>query len=170
MNTTIRKTRVCTFETLDETLRQAIRSHGTEYGLQDLETNVLMCCETLSAWQQKGFHGGIRTTLSVVYVTPRWLVWVDGSHAGTAQLKHIDVSDSDGYSISPDQGLHVSGRYTRKNSTGNLFIVLDSEADGRKFRRILQGALLASRRSGRFSQKAPSHPVTLEREAPFLGK
>ena len=152
MNRSIYKTRACTFETLDEKLRDAIRGHGTDYGLQDLETDILMCCETLSAWQQRGFHGGIRTTLSVVYVTPRWLVWADGSRnqtamAGTAQLKDIDVGDSSsaGYSISPDQGLSVSGRHTHKNRKGVTFIVLDSGIEGRKFRRVLQKALQASR-------------------------
>ncbi|MGE5374441.1 MAG: hypothetical protein ACM3XO_05235 [Bacteroidota bacterium] len=170
MNGAVRKTRICSFETLDEKLRDAIRSHGTEYGLQDLETDVLMCCETLSAWQEKGFHGGIRTSLSAIYVTPRWLVWADGSRdqeamAGTAQLKHIDVGDAHsagGYSISPDQGLSVSGRTTRRTNPETLFLVLDSEAEGRQFRRVLQDALLASRRSGRFSKKAASHAMLLE--------
>jgi len=168
MNNALRKTRACTLETLDETLRDSIRSHGKEYGLQDLETDVLMCCETLSAWQKKGSHGGIRTILSVIYVTPKWLVWADGSRdqdarAGTAQLKHIDVADSQNtgsYSISPEQGLMVSGRYTHQNSTGTLFLVLDSEAEGRQFRRILQEALQASRRPEQFLKKAVSlHPT-----------
>jgi hypothetical protein len=170
MNRTLRKTRSCSFQALDGKLRDAIRSHGTEFGLQDLETNILMCCETLSAWQQKGFHGGIHTSLSVVYVTPTWLVWADASWdqdptAGTAQLKHIDVSDSVGpgsYNISSDQGLRVSGRQTRKNSRGTTFLVLDAEAEGRQFRQVLQEALLASRRSGRFSRSSPSKKDPLQ--------
>ena len=176
MNKTIHKTRACTIATLDEKLRDAIRRHGTEFDLQDLETDVLMCCETISAWQQKGFHGGIRTTLSVIYVTPIWLVWADGSQdqaalAGTAQLKHIDVSDprsTAGYSISLDQGLNVRGLFTHANSAGNIFILLDSEREGHKFRQVLQEALLVSRRAGRFSPKSGSHGFALPARGGFL--
>ena len=156
MNRSIHRTRACTIETLDEKLRDAIRGHATEYGFQDLETDILMCCETLSAWQQRGVHGGIRTTLSVIYVTPRWLVWVGGSRdqdalAGAAQLQDIEIDDSHGtgrYSISPDDGLCVSGHLTHKTRKSATFIVLDSGVEGRKFRRVLQKALLASRRPG----------------------
>ena len=153
MNKTTRKTRACTLETLDEKLRNAIRDHGAQYGLVDLESDVLMCCETISVQQKKGFFGGIKTTLSAVYVTRKWLVWADSSQlndaiAGTAQLKHIDVIDYSNtacYSISPDQGLNVTGRYTNKNRTGITFIVLDSDTNGQKFRNVLQEALQASR-------------------------
>ena len=153
MNKTTRKTRACTLETLDEKLRNAIRDHGAQYGLVDLESDVLMCCETISVRQKKGFFGGIKTTLSAVYVTRKWLVWADSSQlndaiAGTAQLKHIDVIDYSNtarYSISPDQGLNVTGRYTNKNRTGITFIVLDSDTNGQKFRNVLQEALQASR-------------------------
>jgi len=153
MNTVTRKTRTCTIETLDEGLKTAIRAHGTKYGLADLESDILMCCETISVHKKKGLFGGIKTTLSGVYVTPKWLVWVDSSKrndagASTAQLKHIDVRDYEttaSYGITPDQGLNVTGRYTDKNKTGITFIMLDSEADGHRFRKVLKEALLVSR-------------------------
>jgi hypothetical protein len=149
MNITSRKTRACTIETLDEGLKSAIRAHGTKYGLGDIESEVLMCCETISSQQKKGLFGGTKTTLSAVYVTPKWLVWVDSNErndagAGTAQLKHIDVRDyrtTASYNITPDQGLNITGRYTDKNRTGITFIVLDSEPDGQKFRQVLDEAL-----------------------------
>ena len=149
MNTTSRKTRACTLETLNEGLKTAIRTHGTKFRLEDIESDILMCCETISVQQKKGLFGGIKTTLSAVYVTPKWLVWVDGSErnsadAGTAQLKHIDVRDyqtTASYPIMPDQGLNITGRYTDKNKTGITFIMLDSEPDGQKFRQVLDQAL-----------------------------
>lgn len=149
MHAITRKTRVCTVETLDEGLKTAIRTHGEKYGLEDIEANILMCCETITMHQKKGLWGGIKTTLSAVYVTPKWLVWVESTGrddvtAGTAQLKHIDVRDyrtTAQYAITPDQGLNITGRYTDKNRTGITFIVLDSEADGLKFRHVLEEAL-----------------------------
>ena len=144
-----RRTRTCSMDTLDGDLKAAIRAHGTKFGLTDIETDILMCCETLTVHQKKGFLGGIRTTLSAVYVTPRWLVWADSSDrddvaAGTAELKQIDVRDFPTparYAISPDQGLNITGRYTGRNRPGITFIVLDAEADGQKFRQVLDEAL-----------------------------
>jgi hypothetical protein len=149
MNLTTRKTRACTLDTLDEALKDAIRAHAVKYRLDDVESHILMCCETLSFRNKKGLFGGIRTTLSAVYVTPKWLVWADSSGrnnvvAGTAQLSQIDVrdyQDTAQYAITPAQGLNITGRYTDKNKTGITFIVLEAEADGQKFRQVLNEAL-----------------------------
>ena len=146
---TTRKTRACMLETLDEELKAAIRAHGAKHGLDDIETHILMCCETISIRQKKGFLGGLRTTLSAVYVTPKWLVWADSvnqndAHVGTAQLKHIHVSryqNIDDHSFALDQGLNITGHFTNENKTGMAFIVLDSASDGQKFRRVLEEAL-----------------------------
>ena len=122
--------------------------------MADLESDILMCCETLSARQKKGFLRGIKTTLSAVYVTPKWLVWAASSLEGdaavwTARLIDIEIDDArltaSGYTISPDQGLNVTGRYTNQDTTGPSFIVLDSGVVGQKFRKVLKRALLASR-------------------------
>ena len=148
MITTTRTTRACTPETLDENLKAAIHAHGTKYGLKDIESDILMCCETLSVRQNKGLFGGTKTTLSAVYVTPKWLVWADSTDrndagVGTAQLKDIDVRDyqtTASYAITPDQGLNITGRYTDRNKTGITFIVLNSAQDGQKFRQVLEEA------------------------------
>jgi hypothetical protein len=147
MYATTRKTRICTLETLDEKLRAAIHAHETEYGLEDIQCDILMCCETISARRQKG--GGIKTTLSAAYVTPKWLVWVDSANpddaqVGTAQLNHINVSqyrNSISYILIPDQWLNITGRYTDKNNTGRAYIVLDFESEGQRFRGVLEKAL-----------------------------
>ncbi|MCI0550031.1 MAG: hypothetical protein L0287_03675 [Anaerolineae bacterium] len=149
MNAITRTTRACTIETLNEGLRNAMRTHGARYGLNDIESDVLMCCETISVRQKKGLFGGIKTTLSAVYITPKWLVWADSTDqndagVGSAQLKHIDARDyktTASYTISPDQGLNITGRYTDKNRTGITFIVLSSESAGQKFRQVLEEAL-----------------------------
>lgn len=149
MNMTSRKTRACTLDTLDEALKNAIRSYAAKYGLDDVESDVLMCCETLSVRPTNLLLGGIKTTLSAVYVTPKWLVWADSSGgdeaaAGTAELSQIDVCDhraTTQYAITADQGLNITGRYTDKNRTGFTFIVLEAEADGQKFRDVLHDAL-----------------------------
>ena len=42
MHRTTRKTRACTLDTLDEHLKTAIFAHAVQYGLDDLECNILM--------------------------------------------------------------------------------------------------------------------------------
>jgi len=155
MNTTTRKTRACTMERLDEKLKAAIRAHETKYGLAGIETDILMCCETISIHPKKGLFGSLKTTRSAVYVTPKWLVWADSNgqndaSAGTAQLGQIDVRDyqtTASYAITPDQGLNITGRFTDKNKTGITFIVLDAEADGRAFRHVLEEAMSKATKS-----------------------
>jgi hypothetical protein len=168
MNGTTRSTRACTFKTLDEKLREAIHLHGAEYGLADLESDILMCCETLSARQKKGFLRGIKTTLSAVYVTPTWLVWAASDQEGdaaawTARLIHIEIKDTrltaSGYTISPDQGLNVTGHCTNDDTSELRFIVLDSGIVGQKFRRVLRRALAASRADTSLTLSA--HPETI---------
>ena len=45
------------------------------------------------------------------------------------------------YSITPAQGLNITGPYTDKNRMGITFIVLEDEPDGQKFRQVLEEAL-----------------------------
>lgn len=149
MNSATRKTRVCTIDALDEELRAAIRAYGTKLGLEDMESDVLMCCETISFSKRRGFLGGIQTTLSAVYVTPKWLVWADSSGqndvaVGAAPLNQIDVHNdrsSAVYAITPDQGLNITERDTGRNRKETTFIVLEAQSAGKKFRQVLNSAL-----------------------------
>jgi hypothetical protein len=150
MNAATHKTRACTIDALDAELKAAIRAHGAKFGLEDLEADILMCCETITIHPKKGSFGGIETTLSAVYVTPKWLVWVESSGrndvaAGAAQLSQIGVRNerpATQYAITSAQGLTIIGRYTDENRTGITFILLEAEGDGQKFRRVLDEALI----------------------------
>lgn len=149
MNRITRKTRICTLDTLDEDLKSAIHAHARKHALNDLESDVLMCCETLSVRQKKEFGGGIQPTLSAVYVTPKWLVWADSTDrsdasVGASQLIYVERWDdraASGYSMPAEEGLNITGLFTVKNKPGLVFIALDSNADGQKFRQVLEQAL-----------------------------
>jgi len=149
MNTPTRTTRECSLDNLNPALRAAMRANAAQYQLGDLEPDVLMCCETTSIHQKKGMFGGADTTLSAVFVTPKWLIWADSTDqnhagAGSAELRLIDVRDYETTAmnaIAPDLGLNITGRYTDRNKTGMTFIVLGSGPDGQKFRQVLGEAL-----------------------------
>ena len=73
---------------------------------------------------------------------PKWLVWADSSRrnnvvAGMAQWRQINVREF----RDTAQGLNITGRYTNKNKTDITFIVLEAQADGQKFRQVLDGAM-----------------------------
>lgn len=148
MNTITRTTHASTFDALNDTLKAAIHAHSANYGLGDIISDVLMCCETVSVIRKAGLFNSTRTTLSAVYITPQWLVWAEGmqnkdASAGSALLRNIDVrdyQDTASNTSMPDEGLNITGRYTDKNKTGIIFIGLDTDIDGQKFRQVLEQA------------------------------
>ena len=148
MNANTRVTRECTFRELAPPIISAIRAHIAEYGLNNPEPDIMICCETTTTREKRGLFGkSTETTISGVFLTPQWLVW-SGTKEGTgsAQLKHIDVhdfADSAMYAISPDLGLNITGRYTNHNQTGQVFIGLASGSSGQKFRDMLHKAIEA---------------------------
>lgn len=150
MNTTTCTTRACTIEELDQNLKNALRAYGRQFGLEDIESDVLMCCETKSILQKNGLFGGKEeVTHSAAYITPKWLVWAIDANggpvsAGSAQLRNIDARDYEAtamFPIVPNHGLNITGRYTDVNKTGMTFISLGPEPDGQNFRHILKEAL-----------------------------
>lgn len=150
MNTTSCTTRACTIEELNPDLKNVLRTHGKQFGLEDIESDVLMCCETRSIVQKNGWLGGKEeVTHSAAYVTPKWLVWAiaangDSASAGSAQLRNIESRDYEStamFAIVPNHGLKITGRYTDVNKTGMTFISLGSEPDGQNFRQVLKEAL-----------------------------
>ena len=153
MNTTSSSTRACSIEELNPDLKNALRKHSRQFGLEDIESDVLICCETQSVVQTNGWLGRKeQVTHSAAYVTPKWLVWaiaVKGgpARAGSAELRNIESRDYEStamYAIVPNHGLNITGRYTDVNKTGMTFISLGSEPDGQNFRQILKEALKKS--------------------------
>jgi hypothetical protein len=150
VNTTTCTTRACTIEELSLNLKNALRAHGQQFDLVDIESDVLMCCETRSVLQKNGMFGGKQeVSFSAAYITPKWLVWANSDKgnavsAGSAQLRNIETRAYEStamFAILPNQGLNITGRYTDVNQTGMTFISLGSEPDGKNFRRVLKEAL-----------------------------
>ncbi len=110
MSETKRITRICTINELKPLLSSAIRAHIKQYQLGDIEPSILMCCETTSVQQKKGFFGGSENAVSAVIVTPQWLLWVESinnnvAEVNSALLSHIDIHDYAGSAkgtIAPD--------------------------------------------------------------------
>jgi hypothetical protein len=149
MSETKRLTRICSIDELNPVLSSAIRAHIKQYQLGDVESSILMCCETTSVQQKKGFFGGSENAVSAAIVTPQWLIWAESVSNKTAEvnsalLSHIDIHDyarSAMGTISPDTGMNITGRYTNAVKTGAAFIGIGTDQNGIKFREVLHDVM-----------------------------
>jgi hypothetical protein len=149
MSETKRSTRICTIDELNKKLSIAIRVHFKKFNLGDIESSILMGCETTSVQQKKGVFGGSEEAISAVLVSPKWLVWAECVNnkvvdVNSAMLKQIEIHDyasSAMGTISPDTGMNVTGRYSDVSKTGQAFIGVGMDAAGIKFRATLQDAM-----------------------------
>ena len=150
MNAYIRSTRECTFADLRSELVIAIRKHIEKYRLEDIESTLLICCETTSTTQKTGlFTNGSETTITGMIVTQQLLIWTNGKKRDepivrSALLRNIDVQDFENtamHQINPDSGMNITGRYTDVTKQGQAFIGLGIDPDGEKFRQMLQHAI-----------------------------
>lgn len=83
MNVYTRSTRECTFMALPPELITAIRKHIEKYKLGDVESSLLICCETTSTSQKSGlFANGSEATITGMLVTAQLLVWTKGKKKG----------------------------------------------------------------------------------------
>ena len=154
MNAYIRSTRECTFSDLRLKLVSAIHNHIEEYKLGDVESSLLICCETTSTTQKTGlFANGSETTVSGMIVTTKLLIWTNGKKKDkpivrSALLRNIDVQDFENtamYRVNPDSGMNITGRYTDVTKQGQAFIGLGIDPAGEKFRQVLQQAIQKAR-------------------------
>ena len=145
-----RSTSECAFSDLRPELVAAIREHVEKYKLEDIESSLLICCETTSTIQKTGFFiSDPKTTITGMLVTNQLLIWTNGKKKDkpivrSALLRNIDAQDFENtamYQVNPDSGLNVTGRYTDVTKQGQAFIGLGTDPDGEKFRQVLQHAI-----------------------------
>lgn len=149
MNAYTRSTRECTLADLRLEMTAAIRDHMEKYKLGDVESSLLICCETTSTRKTGFFANSVETTLTDTIVTTQLLIWTNGKNkeiplVRSALLRHIDVQDFENtamYQVNPDSGINISGRYTDVTKQGQAFIGLGTDPAGEKFRRVLQHAI-----------------------------
>jgi len=150
MNAYIRSTSECTFADLRPELVTAIRNHIEKNKLGDVESSLLICCETTSTTKKTGlFTSDPKTTITGLLVTDQLLIWTNGKKKDkptvrSALLRNIDVQDFENtamYQVNPKSGINITGRYTDGTKQGQAFIGLGTDPAGEKFRQVLQHAI-----------------------------
>jgi len=131
-------------------LSSAIRKHIEIYNLGDVESALLICCETTSTTKKTGlFASGSETTVTGMLVTTQLLVWTNGKKKDnptvrSAWLHNIDAHNFENtamHQVNPDSGMNITGRYTDVTKQGQAFIGLGTDPAGEKFRQVLQHAI-----------------------------
>lgn len=138
-----RTTRECPVSQLHPELLRAIQSYFMEHQLGDLETETLLCCETVSTKKDFGklaalLKGALDTTIHMgMLLTSQQLIWVrKGDRSGilltAANLKDIQVR---AYSsiLTKDTGLEIFGYIGDSNGNVRGYVGMGAEADAQKF-------------------------------------
>jgi hypothetical protein len=146
-----RTTRECSVSQLHPELRQAIRSYFQEHQLGNLDTETLMCCETISEKKSLGrltslLKGPEEATIHTgMLLTSQWLIWVKkGDQSGTvlnaANLKEIQVRTYASI-FAPDTGLEISGFIGDSKSQVRGYVGMGTELAAQKFCEEVQKAI-----------------------------
>lgn len=152
MNTNTRNTRECSMDSLLPELATALRKHAQVYKLGNIESSIIMCCETASTQKKTGLFGGSETIITGAILTSEWLILStktgnEKPDVISARLKNIQAQNFEStamFKVNPDSGLNITGRYSDVTKQGMIFLGLGSEPAAEKFRQALQQALKAA--------------------------
>jgi hypothetical protein len=150
-----RFTRACDFKQLQPELYQAIQNHIQTQQLENIETELLMCCETTSEQKNKGglaawLEGNIDTLYYTgMLVTPEWLIWArhgdkSGATVSAAKLTEIQVNFFTSKFLK-DRGLEVYGYINDSKKRVGGYIGLGPEEAAKKFGEVVVQAVEETR-------------------------
>lgn len=144
-----RTTRECRFDDLPPQVVQAFRKHTEKNELENLEADILICCETASERLKQGFFGRLLggsnyAQNTTILLTPERIIWCITDTKGvssvlSARFSEIEVRDFQSDLIE-DSGLDISGFINDSAERGSVFIALGAEEAAEKLRRMAKDA------------------------------
>ena len=149
MNANTRTTRECSFDSLRPEMLAAVREHVELYKIGNIESNILICLETISIQKKNGLFGGSEKVITGALLTSEWLILAvervnEKPVVISGRLRNLQAQnfeDTAMFKVSPDSGLNVTGRYSDVTKQGMSFIGLGPEPAAQKFRQIFQEAI-----------------------------
>jgi hypothetical protein len=152
MSDYIRNTRECAAKELHPELLQAIQNYFLEHTLGNLQSDIVMCCETISSRKKAGkkiswLDGRQDTTIYTgLVLTSQWLIWAQfGDQTGTrvhsASLHEIQAEFYTPL-LTKDAGLKIVGFVTEGNKHIRGYIGMGNDLAAQKFCEEVQEAII----------------------------
>ena len=147
-----RTTRECPVSQLHPEILRAFQSYFQEHNLGDLETETLLCCETIST--KKEFSGlasmlknELETSIRIgMILTSKQLIWVRKGDQSDARLTAADLNfiQVRAYTsfFTKDTGLEVFGYIGDSNTNVRGYIGMGSEPAAQKFCEEVRKAII----------------------------
>jgi hypothetical protein len=146
-----RSTRECSVTQLQPKLMGTIRDYFRIHELGELETETILCCETISekketSWLESLFEPGAdQRVYSAILLTGDALIWARagarlGAHANGASLHYIRVNSSISL-FSKNNGLTIAGLIDKSPRIIRGTIALGPELAAQKFCEEVQKAV-----------------------------
>jgi hypothetical protein len=144
-----RVTHEISFDQVPAELKAAVDQHLELYKLGDILSDTLIGIQSDSEKAKKGLFGAAESNRLVAFLTPRWLLWVVSGNktpatATSALLNDLVIQD---YASTPfakmvsDTGIQVNGKFTDVAENTSVFIGLESNAAGQKFKELAISAV-----------------------------
>jgi hypothetical protein len=146
-----RSTIECSVKQLRPELRRALDEYFQRKSLGDIETETLLCCETVSERKEPNWFASLfgekvgPPIYTAVLLTSAYLIWARGTlqsdiRVTGAELKFIRVKPYSSMFFS-DTGLQVSG-IVENSATANGYIGMGPEPVAQKFCEEVQKAIV----------------------------
>jgi|WetSurMetagenome_2_1015567.scaffolds.fasta_scaffold1077480_1 hypothetical protein len=152
MSDYLRTTRECSVSELHPELIQAIQNYFQEHALGNIQSDILLCCETVSRKKNTSSMAlwldgrPDTTTYTGMVLTSKWLIWAhQGDHSETqvhaASLNEIQTEFYTPF-LSKDAGLRIVGFVGDKNIRMRGYIGMENNQSAQKFCEEVQQAIL----------------------------
>ncbi len=152
MSNYIRATRECSVYELQPELLQVIQNYFQEHAVGNIQSDVVMCCETVSRKKNTGkvaswLDGKPDTAAYIALVlTSKWLIWAHyGDQSGT-QVHSASLNEIHAEFYTPmfskDSGLRITGFVNEKNSHIRGYLAMGNDPAVQKFCEEVHQAIL----------------------------
>jgi hypothetical protein len=152
MSDYIHTTRECSVSELHPELLQAIQNYFQEHAVGNLQSDVVMCCETVSSRKNGSMaaswlDGRPNTTIYTgMVLTSQWFIWVHhGDQSGTqVHAASLNEIQAEFYTplFSKDAGLRIVGFVGEDNAHVRGYIGMGNNPAAQKFCEEVKQAIL----------------------------
>ncbi len=145
-------TRECSASELQPQLLQAIQDYFQEHAVGNIQSDIVMCCETVSRKKNVGnFISWLddrpdKTTYTGMVLTANWLIWAHHGDRSGMQVHAASLNEIQAEFYTPlfskDAGLRIVGFVGVENARVRGFIGMENNPAAQKFCEEVKEAII----------------------------